>query len=303
MGKTIYIHPIIPVGSIKQQSYRCLTSLSADWLLKLYLRIHQKLIVILPSIEDSASITKIVASRIEISASGPATNSHSKSSTRSAESMRDLGDRCKHIPTRLTEDERRLLSVLENTLEVCEYTDTVDVTYSHTGKSKQSRIIASLIDVLSISCGLLVCAWPLLWAFYYPFISFSPFLFTFGMIDVFRLSHSLSSFQWLLSSSDSTYWPDVANFDMPSREMWPLKSSTCSHQIFLPSPTFLSPNTLEVAIISAMLILVTTKRLIIKYHTTMFRHTHSLKQYLISILFPRLFATRSLLAKQQARKE
>ena len=98
----------------------------------------------------------IEPSPIEISASGPATHSHSKSSTRSAESMRDLAERCKHIPMRLTEDERRLLSVLENALEVCEYTDTVDVTYSHTGKSKQSRIIASLIDVLSISCGLLV---------------------------------------------------------------------------------------------------------------------------------------------------
>ena len=75
--------------------------------------------------------------------------------------MRDFEELCKHIPMRLTEDERRLLSVLENALEVCEYTDTVDVTYSHTGKSKQSRIIASLIDVLSISCGLLVRAWSL----------------------------------------------------------------------------------------------------------------------------------------------
>ena len=194
LGKTIEIHPITPLGSIKQQSYHCLTSLSADWLLKLYLTIHQTLILILTSIEDLASITKIVASRIEISASGSATHSHSKSSTRSVESMRDLGDRCKHIPTRLKEDERRLLSVLEKTLEVCEYTDTVEVTYSHTGKSKQSRIIASLIDVLSISCGLLVCAWPLFWAFYSPFSSFSPFLFTFGMIDVFRLSYSLNSF-------------------------------------------------------------------------------------------------------------
>jgi Protein of unknown function (DUF2009) len=81
---------------------------------------------------------------------------HSKSGNRSSESVKDFAERCRYIPMRLTEDERRLLSVLENALEVCEYTDTVDVTYSHTGKSKQSRIIASLVDVLSIACGLLV---------------------------------------------------------------------------------------------------------------------------------------------------
>jgi hypothetical protein len=32
----------------------------------------------------------------------------------------------------------------------------VDVTFSHTGKSKQSRIIASLVDILSITGGLLM---------------------------------------------------------------------------------------------------------------------------------------------------
>jgi hypothetical protein len=64
--------------------------------------------------------------------------------------------RFKFIPLRLTQDERRQLSVLENALEVCEYTDVVDVTFSHTRKSKLSRIFESLVDVMSISSGLLL---------------------------------------------------------------------------------------------------------------------------------------------------
>lgn len=61
-----------------------------------------------------------------------------------------------YIPLRLTAAERSILTVVENALEVSEYTDSVDVTYSHTSKNKHSRIIEGLIDVLSISSGLLV---------------------------------------------------------------------------------------------------------------------------------------------------
>ena len=54
---------------------------------------------------------------------------------------------------RLTDEERSLLKILENALEVSEYTDNVDV---FARSSKIDRIISSLVDMLSICSGLMV---------------------------------------------------------------------------------------------------------------------------------------------------
>lgn len=64
-------------------------------------------------------------------------------------------DRAKYIPLRLNYDERKYLRMLEAALNVCEYTDKIDVVvYS----SKSKRIVMQIKEICSILSGLVLAA-------------------------------------------------------------------------------------------------------------------------------------------------
>lgn len=64
-------------------------------------------------------------------------------------------ERSKYIPLRLTFDERKYLRLLESALNVCEYTDKIDViVYSN----KAKRIVVQIKEICSILSGLVLAA-------------------------------------------------------------------------------------------------------------------------------------------------
>lgn len=67
----------------------------------------------------------------------------------------DVSERAKFIPLRLTYDERKYLRLLEACLNVCEYTDKIDV-ISYTSKNK--RIVMQIKEICAILSGLVLAA-------------------------------------------------------------------------------------------------------------------------------------------------
>ena len=92
--------------------------------------------------------------------SSPEEGRSSASSTRKQQQEQqenNLAEFAKYIPLRLSEQERSLLTVLEQTLHVSEYTDFVDSTSSRRGV-KARRILDGILEACHIATGLAVAS-------------------------------------------------------------------------------------------------------------------------------------------------
>jgi hypothetical protein len=81
----------------------------------------------------------------------------STSTTTAAKESLNLAAFAKYIPLRLSAEERSLLTVLQQTLHVSEYTDHVDVTSSRRGV-KTRRILDGILEACHIATGLAVAS-------------------------------------------------------------------------------------------------------------------------------------------------